>query len=361
MTTQRARFGIWAPVRGAFGARGYPGEAVDASYARNRDSVIAAEKLGYETVLFAYHLLNSQGETYDQLEAWTASAAVAAVTSKIDIIAAVKPLLMHPVVLSKMALQIEEIAQGRFAINFVGGWFRPESEKAGIPFPEHDERYVYGAEWLTIVETLLRGATCKFSGKYFTIDNYVLTPASAYRARPRIYLGGESDPALDLAAKTADVLFLNPRSFDGIAEFMAKARARPRQGAPLAFALPAFVVARETQKQAEEELEFLRELVIKEKAAQAGWTQKGADDKSYMHFKNKETATEIGSRGGTAAGLIGSYDYVAERLFRFGGLGIETFMLQFQPFEADMARFADEVIPRVRALEQRAGAQRAAS
>ncbi len=153
MTVTRARFGIWAPVRGVFGARGYPDEAVDASYARNRDSVIAAEKLGYETVLFAYHLLNSSGEKFDQLEAWTASAAVAAVTSKIEIITAVKPLLIHPVVLSKMALQIEEISSGPLAINFVGGWFRPESEKAGIPFPDHDERYVYGAEWLRTAGT----------------------------------------------------------------------------------------------------------------------------------------------------------------------------------------------------------------
>ncbi len=30
--------------------------------------------------------------------------------------------------------------------------------------------------------------------------------------------------------------------------------------------------------------------------------------------------------------------------------GIETFMLQYQPFEAEMRRFAHEVMPRVRRL-----------
>ena len=48
-----------------------------------------------------------------------ASTALAAVTSRIEIIAAIKPLLYHPVVLAKMALGVEDISRGRFAINLV--------------------------------------------------------------------------------------------------------------------------------------------------------------------------------------------------------------------------------------------------
>ncbi len=58
----------------------------------------------------------------------------------------------------------------------------------------------------------------------------------------------------------------------------------------------------------------------------------------------------IGSNGGTAAGLVGSYDTVAARIRQFHAIGIETFMLQFQPFEAEMRRFAHEVRPRVERL-----------
>ena len=32
----------------------------------------------------------------------------------------------------------------------------------------------------------------------------------------------------------------------------------------------------------------------------------------------------------------------------FHAAGIETFMLQFQPFEAEMRRFAEQIIPRTR-------------
>ena len=39
------------------------------------------------------------------------------------------------------------------------------------------------------------------------------------------------------------------------------------------------------------------------------------------------------------------YDTVATHIRHFADLGIETFMLQFQPFEAEMRRFATEVRP----------------
>ncbi len=56
----------------------------------------------------------------------------------------------------------------------------------------------------------------------------------------------------------------------------------------------------------------------------------------------------VGTNGGTAAGLVGSYETVAERIRAFHAAGIELFMLQFQPFEAEMRRFAGQVIPRIR-------------
>ena len=59
---------------------------------------------------------------------------------------------------------------------------------------------------------------------------------------------------------------------------------------------------------------------------------------------------KVGTNGGTLAGLVGSYDQVAERIAAFHAAGIELLMLQFQPLEAEARRFAAEVIPRVRAL-----------
>jgi len=68
------------------------------------------------------------------------------------------------------------------------------------------------------------------------------------------------------------------------------------------------------------------------------------------HSHVPQTAPVIGTNGGTAAGLVGSYEEVAARIADFHAIGIETFMLQFQPFEAEMRRFARDVIPRVRGM-----------
>jgi alkanesulfonate monooxygenase len=61
-----------------------------------------------------------------------------------------------------------------------------------------------------------------------------------------------------------------------------------------------------------------------------------------------EASRHVGTNGGTAAGLVSSYDTVAARIRAFHAAGIELFMLQFQPFEAEMRCFAEQVTPRVR-------------
>jgi hypothetical protein len=108
MTARPLRFGIWALVHGSRAAYQDPDEPYDASWERNRDLVLAAERLGYDSTLIAQHTINPHQEDLDQLEAWSAAAAVAALTSRIEIIAAIKPYLYHPVVLAKLALGIEK-------------------------------------------------------------------------------------------------------------------------------------------------------------------------------------------------------------------------------------------------------------
>ena len=159
------RFGIWALVHGSRGALQDPEEPYDASWERNLALVQEAERLGYDSTLVAQHTINPHHAPNDQLEAWTASAALAAVTSRIEIITAIKPYLYHPVVLAKMALQIEHISRGRFALNLVNAWNMPELEKAGIPFAPHDERYAYGREWISVVEPLMRGESGELPGQ----------------------------------------------------------------------------------------------------------------------------------------------------------------------------------------------------
>ena len=92
----------------------------------------------------------------------------------------------------------------------------------------------------------------------------------------------------------------------------------------------------------------LLELAERDKATWEGLVA-DADPKAVM-FRTFARNPHIGTNGGTAAGLVGSYDTVAKRILEFRELGIGTLMLQFQPFEAEQRRFAAEVIPRYREL-----------
>jgi len=346
MTEINPRFGVWANVYGSWASMQHPDDPLDASWERNKRQILLAEELGYDATLIAQHEVNPFGHHYDQLEAWTAAAALAALTERIEIIAAIKPLLYHPVVLAKQALQIEDISEGRFAINLVNAWYKPEIEPAGIPFPEHDERYVYGQEWLDVVKGLLSGERVTYHGKYFDIDGYELHPTSRYRQRPPIYVGGESDPAKDLVAKSADVWFINGQPVHEIVRLIGEVRSRPRTIEPVKFGMAAFVIARETDAEAEEALAYAWELAVKDQPALAH-VYENADPKAVM-FQTFQKYPHIGTNGGTAAGLVGSYERVAERIHEFTELDIELFMLQFQPFEAEMERFARELFPRVK-------------
>ncbi|BBD57672.1 luciferase-like protein [Nostoc sp. HK-01] len=344
------RYGIWIPVYGNCGVMNHPLEPRDASYSRAKNLIRLAQRCGFTTTLIAQHIINPRNQELDQMETWTTAAALAEATDSIEIIAAVKPLLFHPAVLAKMALGIDAISQGRFAINLVSAWFRPEMEKPGINFLSHDERYRYSDEWIRVVKALWSGENVNFHGDYFHINDLKLNPPPIAKPHLRVYVGGESEPAQELAVKEAHTFFLNGRPIEVIRETIAQVRQKAHsRSQPLGFAMSAFVIARPTDSEAEAEYQNLRAMVL----AQDDRTEllKGVDSEVVM-FKNMAKYPGVGSNGGTAAGLVGSYETVAQRITEFTKVGIDTFMLQFQPFATEMERFATEIIPRVRALTE---------
>ena len=331
------RFGVWAPVYGNHGARHHPDDTPDASYRRNRDLLLRAERAGYDSTLLAQHVIHPSDVTDDVLETWSTLAALAAVTSRIELIGAIKPLLFNPLVFAKLAANVADIADGRLAINVVSGWFLPELEALGVTPPEHDDRYAYTREWLNVVAQL-------WAGKQVNIGAGQGHPALVRplpAEPPAVYVGGESEPARQLAAQQGDVFFINGRPLDQTTEVVEDLRARPRDRDPLRFGLSAFVIARETDAEAHGELEHLQSLVDAERRPESA----GGTDPNTRMYQVLADKNRVGSNGGTLAGLVGSYAHVADRIHAFHEAGIELFMLQFQPLEAELERFADKVIP----------------
>lgn len=338
MTTPR--FGVWAPVYGNHGARLHPDDAPDAGYRRNRDLLRRAESVGFDATLLAQHVIHPSDTADGVLETWSTLAALAEATEHIELIGAIKPLLFNPLVFAKLAANIADIADGRLAVNVVSGWFLPELEALGLDPPDHDDRYAYTGEWLATVLDL-------WAGKHVEIGGHGGHPAVVRptpQPPPAVYFGGESEPARVLAAQRADVFFINGRPLPETVDVIEDLRARPRDGAPLRFALSAFVIARDTEAEAVAELAYLQSLVDAEARPEIS---SGTDPKTQM-YKVLSGSSRVGSNGGTLAGLVGSYEQVIERIEKFHAAGIELFMLQFQPLDSELDRFADSVIPHFR-------------
>lgn len=345
--TKALKFGVWAPHWGKW-VVDYAREKPQATYQLIEEVIVSAEQAGFDSALIAQHTINPRNPEWEIAEAWTAAAATAAVTDRIEIIAAIKPRLYHPVVLAKMALGIEDISRGRFAINFVNAWFKPELEDSGIGFPPHDERYAYGAEWLSIVKRLISGERLTHYGSHFQISDYRLSPVSRYRPRPRIYAGGESEPARVLANDLSDVWLINGQPLEEVKAKIDDLVSRPRLGEPLQFGLAGFVLARETDEEAEAALAELVRLAP-DPALKKKMSDK-VDPEAVMHKTSEKYPWVVGANGGIAPGFIGSYDRVARRIREFHDIGITTFLLSFYPLIEEQERFAREVIPRAREL-----------
>ena len=201
-----------------------------------------------------------------------------------------------------------------------------------------------------VVEALMRGERVNFKGKYFEVKDYILHPASSTRSRPRIYVGGESEPARDLSAWQADVWFITGQPLSDMKVLIADVKRRPRPPgmAPLRCGLSGFVIARETEAEAQKAYQRLFELARQDTDIKA-YVKENTDAKVVM--RQTMTKTEnVGTNGGTSSGLVGSYDQVAERIAAFHAAGIETLLMQFQPYEQEMRRFAQHVMPRLREL-----------
>jgi alkanesulfonate monooxygenase SsuD/methylene tetrahydromethanopterin reductase-like flavin-dependent oxidoreductase (luciferase family) len=334
------RIGFWPPVYGNWIMSDDPA-LCDASFAYTCAAAQLAERLGFDTLLLAEHFINPLGASVDQLDAWSTAAALAAVTDRIEILAAVKPGLRAPGVVAKMAANIDRISGGRFAVNLVSAWWPPEYEMLGAQALTHDGRYARAHEYISIIKGLWTQDDFSFKGAYYEVRNATIAPKPIQRPHPTIYAGGESEAGRDLAASVADVYLLNGRPLEELAPIIADLdRRAAERGRRLRYGIAGFVICRPTEAAAQAELERLAGLkrgkVI------------GGDPATVMHKNSSAPALRVGINGGTAAGLVGTPAQIAQHMRRIAELGVETFLLQFHPTLEELELFGEEVMPLLR-------------
>ena len=186
------RFGYWLPMFGGW-LRNVEDEGMEPTWRYVKSLARRSEEWGYDLTLIAELNLNDiKGVHAPSLDAWSTAASLAAVTSTLELMVAVRPTFHEPALLAKQAANIDHISGGRIALNVVSSWWSDEAKQYGVQFDQHDARYTRTREWLSVVDGLWREPRYSFRGGFYTIDNAILEPKPLSRPRPTVYAGGES-------------------------------------------------------------------------------------------------------------------------------------------------------------------------
>jgi len=168
-----------------------------------------AEDVGYDAIWLADHfifrpLVAADGDEYGPWEAWTAAAALAQATSRINIGLLVTCIgWRNPGVVARMTETIDEISNGRFILGVGAGWHEPEYDAYGFPFDHRVGRF---EDAITIIHSLLRTGKADHDGTFFQAKNGVNRPRGPLGATggSPILVGTSGDRMLRLTAQYAD-------------------------------------------------------------------------------------------------------------------------------------------------------------
>lgn len=336
------QYGYWMPVFGGW-LRNVEDEKMEASWDYIKKLSIRSEELGYDLSLIAELNLNDiKGEKAPSLDAWSTAAAIAAVTSKIELMVAVRPTFHNPALLAKQAANIDHISNGRLSLNVVSSWWKDEAEKYGVHFEQHDDRYARTAEWLTVLDNIWKQDNYTFSGKYYQVKDNVLQPKPLSRPRPKIYAGGESEAAKELIATQCDAYVMHGDSPDGIGKRIQdlKERRNKKGLPPMQFGVAAYTIIRNNESEVKKEIERITNV----QPGSAGYNNY-QQWLSGTQLEQKPSLFDYSvSNRGLRTGLTGTSSQVQDKIGAFEKAGVDLFLLQCSPQLEEMERFSDSII-----------------
>jgi FMNH2-dependent dimethyl sulfone monooxygenase len=356
------RFGYWLPVFGGW-LRNVADEGMAASWDYVSRLARRSERIGFDVTLLAELNLNDiKGIEAPALDAWSTAAALAAVTSEIELMVAVRPTFHLPALLAKQAANIDHISGGRLSLNVVSSWWADEATMYGVEFERHDDRYARTAEWLEVLDGVWSRDHFSYAGRFYRVADNVLRPkplARPSRPRPVLYAGGESEAAKELIAGRCDAYLMHGDPPERVAAKIADMSARrERRGLPpLRFGVAGYVVVRDSEREAKAELARITD-VQQSAAGFANFQQWLAGTQLEQQLSIADYSV---SNRGLRAGLVGTPAQVQEQVGRFAAAGVDLLLLQFSPQHEEMERFAEAVIQPLGRRAQAAPAAAAAA
>ena len=201
-------------------------------------AVVEAMERGRWTSVYAYdHFIPpwhrtadiEEHEHYDTLEGWSLLAAIAAVTQKLKLgILVSGNTYRNPALAAKMAATIDVVSHGRVIMGIGAGWNVREHEAYGWEFPslrERSDRLEEAADLMRRLFHAKPGERVDFAGEYYTLKQAAFAPAGGGDKPIPIMVGGTGEKrTLRTLARYGDIMnvIASPKQVAHLAEVLAR-------------------------------------------------------------------------------------------------------------------------------------------
>lgn len=332
--------------------------AWELTWPNNIELAKLADAAGFEALLPVGRWKGYGGETNfngSSFESFTWAAGVSAITQQIAVLATVHAPLVHPVTAAKQSATIDHISGGRFVMNIVCGWNKPEFEMFGAEWRDHDLRYDYAAEWIGLIRRLwVETGEFDFEGRFFTGKSLWSNPKPIQSPVP-LMNAGSSDVGQAFSAQHCDMNFVMLRQKSEtedrtqIAHLKRMALENGRQSQCW---IHAYVVCRETEQEA-------RDVLYRYVKANGDWAT--AERMVEMFGMESRTLDKdvleafkfhfIAGHGGYP--LIGTPEQIVSQIDRLSALGVDGILLSWLDYLGECQQWVDDVLPLMEQAGQR--------
>jgi alkanesulfonate monooxygenase len=330
------------------------------TFAYLTDVIQTAERAGFDEILIPTGNANdSFAAEAAMAESWTIASLLAAVTSRIRLLVAVRGGCYNPGVFAKMAATLDEASGGRLVLNLVAGG-SPDDMYSRVL--DHDERYRRLGEFARVVRRLWTEPSVDHEGEFFRLSGALTEPKPLQRPHPPLYMGGASAIARQMAVELVDTYLMwgePPAQVAGRIREM-EALAAPA-GRNLRYGLRIHVIVRETEDEARTAADDLLSRADPYVAAQRLAEFGGFDSVGQARMLAVKAGAEdwVGPhlwagirrvRGGAGTAVVGTPEQAAALLGKYIEAGIRYFIFSGYPHREEAVRVGEALLPRLREL-----------
>lgn len=309
---------------------------------------------------------------------WTMGATIAAATTNLKVIIALRPNTVYPTVAAKMLATLDQLSKGRAVVHFIAGGSDAEQAREG-DFVTKDDRYGRLEEYIKILRRAWKSSEpFDWDGKFYQFKGF------ANRIRPvngvtiPISVGGSSPEAYRVGGGLADIFGLwgEPlkETKEQIERIYAEAEkaGRPREEYPRIWVTFRPIVA-ETEELAWAKAH--RTLDVLQNGAKGPTTARGFPTTGEPQNEGSKRLLEIAKKGevqdralwyptvtatnarGASTALVGTPQVVADAILDYVDLGCDLISIRGYDNLNDAIDYGRYVLPLVRGELERRGTE----